>query len=53
MPDKKRFVGPFGAIFVPNVPDDTIEVMVKAGEWRAYAPPTKPEPVPRRKPRRS
>lgn len=42
--DKRRFVGPSGAIFVPNVPDDTIEVMVASGEWTPLAEPAKPEP---------
>lgn len=41
--DKRRFVGPGGAVFVPNVPDDTVELKVKAGEW------TPVEPTPERK----
>ena len=45
---KRRFVGPGGAVFVPNVPDDTIEQMVRDGEWTPYEEP-KPAPVKRDK----
>ena len=42
---KRRFVGPTGAVFVPNVADDTIEQMVRDGEWAPFVEP-EPEPVP-------
>lgn len=45
MTDKRRFVGPSGAVFVPNVPEDTIEQMVRDGEWKPIPEP-KPEPKP-------
>jgi hypothetical protein len=40
---KRRFVGPGGAVFVPNVPEDTIEQMVRDGLWKPFEEP-KPEP---------
>lgn len=43
MAGKRRFVGPNGAVFVPNVADDTIEHMVKTGQWSPAE--TKPEPA--------
>lgn len=33
MAGKQRFRGPEGAIFVPNVPEDTIAFQVAAGIW--------------------
>lgn len=41
MVDKRRFVGPNGAVFVPNVADDTIEFMVAKGEWTPFEEPEK------------
>lgn len=41
MAGKRRFVGPDGAVFVPNVSDDTIDVMVAKGEWTPVE--TKPD----------
>jgi hypothetical protein len=46
--EKKRFVGPSGAVFVPNVADDTIEQMVRDGEWKPFEAP-KPPVVSRKK----
>lgn len=48
MADKRRFVGPGGGVFVPNVDDQTIEQMVKAGHWTPVEPerpkrPAKPK----------
>lgn len=37
MAGKRRFVGPGGAVFVPNVPEDTIEQQVAAGIWTPVA----------------
>ena len=50
---KRRFVGPSGAIFVPNVPDDTIAVLVASGEWTEVvpAPESIDQPKPKRAPR--
>lgn len=31
---KRRLVGPYGAVFVPNVDDDTIRVKLASGEWQ-------------------
>lgn len=44
MADKRRFVGPDGAVFVPNVADDTIDYMVKTGQWTPVEE-TKPGPA--------
>lgn len=42
MGDKRRFVGPDGAVFVPNVADDTIEHMVSTGQWTPVEETKKP-----------
>jgi hypothetical protein len=49
MADKKRYVGPGGALFVPNVSEDTIDQMVRDGEWKPLPEPSTPLP---RKPRK-
>mgnify|MGYP001579717470 CR=1 FL=1 len=36
MADKRRFVGPSGAVFVPNVDDTTIDQMVRDGQWKPF-----------------
>ena len=46
MAAKRRFVSSGGAVFVPNVPEDTIEQMVRDGEWKPFVEPT-PVPVKR------
>lgn len=33
MAGKRRLVGPNGAVFVPNVAEDTIQHMLKTGQW--------------------
>ena len=33
MAEKRRFIGPGGGVFVPNVDDDTIALRVQSGEW--------------------
>lgn len=45
MAEKRRYVGPAGAVFVPNVDDETIRGKVSAGEWKPFVEP-KPEPAP-------
>lgn len=49
MADKKRYVGPGGAVFVPNVSQDTIDQMVRDGEWKPLPEPTPPIVKPRKK----
>ena len=52
MAEKRRLVGPSGAIFVPNVPADTIAFMLKTGEWTEVpAPEPADPPKPKRAPR--
>lgn len=47
---KRRYIGPNGGVFVPNVDEATVAVMVAAGEWREIPPsPVVDRPV-RRKP---
>ena len=49
MGDKRRFVGPAGAVFVPNVDELTIKQMVDAGQWTAVVPAPEPaKPATRR-----
>lgn len=33
MAEKRRFIGPGGGVFVPNVDDETIRQKIKSGEW--------------------
>lgn len=44
-PNKRRYVGPGGAVFVPNVDEVTIRLKVAAGEWKPVE--DKPKRVPR------
>lgn len=51
---KRRFRGPGGALFVPNVDDETIAVMVEAGEWtpvEGESSPASPVSSPKPKPK--
>jgi len=43
--ETRRFKGPSGAVFVPNVPDDTIALKVQAGEWTPLEVAESAEPV--------
>lgn len=45
--DKRRLVGPGGAVFVPNVDEDTIQLRLASGEW-SELPKPKAEPKPER-----
>lgn len=49
MAGKRRFVGPGGGVFVPNVDDETIEQMVESGEWVPVEESTPSAPKPARK----
>lgn len=43
MAGKRRFIGPSGAVFVPNVDELTIKQMVAAGEWTPVPAPEAPK----------
>jgi hypothetical protein len=45
--EKRRFIGPNGAVFVPRVDESTIAQKVEAGEWREL--PSASAPAPRRR----
>jgi hypothetical protein len=54
MAEKRRLVGQFGAVFVPNCDEDTIAARLASGEWseveepkkRRGRPPAHAEPEP-------
>ncbi len=41
MPDKVRYVGPSGAVFVPSstIDEQTINARLESGEWTRYEEP--------------
>lgn len=45
MAGKRRFIGPSGGIFVPNVPEDTIAQHIKDGIWTPVKDDAPAEPV--------
>lgn len=49
---KRRLVGPYGAVFVPNVDAATIAVKLASGEWQELVVEVEDAPAPKPQGRR-